>query len=89
METIYFIPNKRYRFKLHNEVSENKILKTLFTLSIILILYIPKPKKVIFEPIEIKDKNDFNNILPRIVINEIPSKKEIFKSRVLYTTESK
>jgi len=78
------------KLKLKSE-SLHKIIKFLFTLSIILIIGISNFNALNIQMIFEKNKNPFIDILPKIKMNcsEPPDKTEIFKSRELFISDSK
>ena len=72
--------------KIFEIVTNNKILEILFILSLIITVHF-----AFFTNIFIETESRFNNIFPKININdtEIPNKTEIFNSRKLFITDAK
>ena len=72
-------------------VSNNKILKILFILSLIITVHFALFTNILYQIFFIEAESKFNNIFPKININdtEIPNKTEIFNSRKLFITDAK
>ena len=87
----YNIPFIDKKIKILCIVSNNKILKILFILSIIIAVHFAFFINILDQILLIETESKFNNIFPKININdtEIPNKTEIFNSRKLFITDAK